>query len=72
MTNLGLPQFITTNEEEFVDRASSLASDIESLAAIRAGMRDRMRASALMNGPQLARHFESLLREAVNSMAETA
>ena len=62
MMNLGLPQWVTYSEEEYVERAVTLAGDTAGLAAIRVGMRERMRNSPLMDEVGFARHFEDALR----------
>ena len=67
MMNLGLPQWVTYSEAEYVERAVDLARDTAGLAELRAGMRERMRNSPLMDEPGFARHFE----EALCSMWQT-
>ena len=62
MMNLGLPQWVTYSEAEYVERAVELARDTAGLAAIRAGMRERMRNSPLMDEVGFTRHFEDALR----------
>ena len=62
MMNLGLPQWVTYSEAEYVERAVDLARDTAGLAAIRAGMRERMRNSPLMDEVGFARNFEDALR----------
>merc|ERR1712113_1371510 len=51
-------------EEEFVQKASSLARNVTRLRALRAGLRTRMLRSVLCNGPRhtarLERLYESL------------
>ena len=65
MSNLGLQELIARNQNEYVDLAVSLANDLPRIAALRAGMRQRMLASPLMN---VAR-FTSNLERAYESMS---
>ena len=60
--NLGLSELATSTEKEFVDTAVALATDLPRLAALRAGLRERMRASPLMDGPRFARGIEEAYR----------
>ena len=62
MLNLGLSQWVTYSEEEYVERAVALARDTAGLAGLRAGMRERMRKSPLMDEAGFARGFEDALR----------
>ena len=59
---IGLPELVAESEDRYVEIALSLAGDAPRLAALRAGMRDRMRASALMDPVRFARNFESACR----------
>ena len=49
MTNLGLPHWVAQDAKGYVDKAIEFAADIPGLAEIRAGMRERMRASPVMD-----------------------
>ena len=62
MMNLGLSQWVTYSEAEYVDRAVEMARDTVGLAGLRAGMRERMRNSPLMDEPGFTRNFEDALR----------
>lgn len=63
MTNLGLPQFIAANTDQYVAIAAKLSSDTANLAQLRSTMRDRMRSSVLMDAPRFARNVESAYRD---------
>jgi predicted O-linked N-acetylglucosamine transferase (SPINDLY family) len=63
MTHLGLPEFVASSTEQFVEIAASLASDAPRLAELRATMRDRLKASALMDEPRFARGIERAYRD---------
>lgn len=59
----GHPEWITHSEEEYIDKAVALATDLPRLAAIRACLRSEMRASALMDEGGFARKVEAAYRE---------
>ena len=62
--NLGLPELIARSEDEFVERAVALATDLARLEALRAGLRSRLAASPLGNAPRFARNLEATYRTA--------
>jgi predicted O-linked N-acetylglucosamine transferase (SPINDLY family) len=53
----GLESLATRDEDQYVARAVGLASDAPGLAKLRAGMRERLRASALMDGAGFGKRF---------------
>jgi predicted O-linked N-acetylglucosamine transferase (SPINDLY family) len=63
LVNLGLPELIAETPEEFVSIAADLAHDLPRLADLRATLRDRLRASPLMDAPRFARNMEAAYRE---------
>jgi protein O-GlcNAc transferase len=63
LTNLGMPELIARTEEEFVAIAVRLAGDLEGLAKIRAGLRQRMEQSPLMDAVGFTRGIEAAFRE---------
>ena len=63
LTNIGLPELIGRNEDDYVDIAVALANDLPRLAALRSGLRERLRASPLMDAPRLTRNLEAAYRE---------
>lgn len=63
MHSLDLDNFIAKDPAGFVESAVALSSNLESLAAIRASMRQRM-AVLYTNGDAYARAFEAELRKA--------
>ena len=67
MSNLGLQELIAHNQNEYVEIAVALARDLPRLATLRAGMRERMLASPLMN----VAGFTSDLERAYESMWKT-
>ena len=62
LIGMGHPEWIAHSEDEYVEIAVALASDVPRLAALRAGLRDEMRASALMDEAGFARKVESAYR----------
>ena len=62
LTNLGLPELAAATPEEFVNTACQWAADQPRLAALRAGLRDRMQSSPLMDAPRFARNVEAAYR----------
>jgi predicted O-linked N-acetylglucosamine transferase (SPINDLY family) len=63
LMNLGLPELIAHTPEEFVKIAAQLASDLPHLSELRAGLRDRMQRSPLMDAPRFARSMEAAYRD---------
>jgi predicted O-linked N-acetylglucosamine transferase (SPINDLY family) len=57
-----LPEFVTDEPDAFVRIASALAGDRERLSALRAGLRDHLRTSALMDEAGFTRDLESAYR----------
>jgi predicted O-linked N-acetylglucosamine transferase (SPINDLY family) len=62
LANVGLSDLVARNPSDYVRLCTELASDVTRLAALRAGLRDRMRQSALMNAPRFARDVEAAFR----------
>jgi predicted O-linked N-acetylglucosamine transferase (SPINDLY family) len=60
----GLPELVTECPEAFAQAAARLAGDPAHLAALRSGLRDRLRASPLLDAPGWATRFHGALREA--------
>jgi predicted O-linked N-acetylglucosamine transferase (SPINDLY family) len=58
----GMPELVARDEGEYVRLATSLASDPARLATLRAGLRGRMAASPLCDGPAFARRLEAAYR----------
>ncbi|MBA4743378.1 MAG: tetratricopeptide repeat protein [Azoarcus sp.] len=57
----GLPDWIATTPEAFVELAARHASDRQALADLRSGLRDRVLASPLFDGPAFGRNMEEAL-----------
>ena len=63
MTNIGLSDWVAKDEYEYVDKAESFAKNVEELVRLRAGMRERMKASPLMDEAGFARDVESAFKD---------
>ncbi|MCY7305461.1 MAG: tetratricopeptide repeat protein [Rhodoferax sp.] len=62
VTNIGLPEWVAYSEEEYIDKACAFAANTAMRVALRAGMRQRMLQSPLMDGPGFARGVETAYR----------
>ena len=62
MMNAGLPEWIAADDDDYVARAVSHASDLQRLAALRNGLRQQVVASPIFDAPRFAEHFEAALR----------
>ena len=71
LTAVGHPEWIAHSEDEYIDKLVALASDLPALAATRAGLRQEMQASALMDEPGFARDVEDAYFAMFQKWAET-
>ncbi len=62
LDTVGHPEWIAWNEREYVRKAVQLATDIPRLEAIRARLRDEVKASPLVDAPRFARAMELTYR----------
>jgi predicted O-linked N-acetylglucosamine transferase (SPINDLY family) len=62
LSNVGLPELIANDAEQFVTIAAHLAADTQRLAELRRTLRARMQASPLMDAPRWARGVEAAYR----------
>lgn len=62
MSNIGLQNWVAKSEEEYIEKAVGFAADIGTLRTLRAGMRDRMKNSPLMDEAEFARGVEAAYR----------
>ena len=60
---VSLGDLVCESDDAFVRTATDLAVDTARLAALRSGMRTRMRASPLLDGATHARHFGDALTQ---------
>jgi predicted O-linked N-acetylglucosamine transferase (SPINDLY family) len=64
MKNVGHPDWVAKNADEYVQIATNLVSDLPKLAEIRRSLRATMIASPLMNGKGFALDMEAAYRRA--------
>ena len=62
LSTVGLEEFVARDETDYVRIAAFWAGHLPQLAALRAGLRERMRRSPLMDAPRFARHVEAAYR----------
>ncbi len=68
LTNVGRADWIVDSPDAYVEKAEAWADDIDGLAALRAGLRERTRTSPLCDGPRYARNLETALRRMVEDL----
>ena len=61
LMNAGLPEWIAVDADDYVKCATSHAADLQRLAKLRAGLRQRLQASPVMDAQRFAFHFEAAL-----------
>lgn len=62
LMNAGLPEWIASDQDDYFSRAIAHASDLQRLALLRAGLRQQVLASPILDAPRFASHFEAALR----------
>jgi predicted O-linked N-acetylglucosamine transferase (SPINDLY family) len=62
LSNLGLPELVARDVDEYVRMATELAADLPRLADLRSSLRSRMQVSPLMDAKTFARGFEDACR----------
>jgi predicted O-linked N-acetylglucosamine transferase (SPINDLY family) len=62
LANVGLPELVAHTSEDYRAIAVGLARDPERLLSIRSSLRERMRASPLMDEPRFASDFDAAIR----------
>lgn len=70
LSHAGLRDCVATDGAGYVDRAVALAGDPAALADMRRGMRERLLASPLLDGPAYARNFAAACRRMLEIVAE--
>ncbi len=71
MTAIGLPEFIAHTPEEYVQIAVRFANDLPRLAEIRAGMRQRLLASPLLDAAGYTKKLEAAYRQVWHKWCES-
>ncbi len=64
LNNIGLGNWVAEDVDGYVARAVAAAHELPALAALRAGMRERMAASPLMHAPRFGINLAAALRRA--------
>jgi predicted O-linked N-acetylglucosamine transferase (SPINDLY family) len=62
LSSVGLPELATSDDDDYIATAVRLARDVPQLTALRAGLRERMLRSPLMNGAACAHALEDAYR----------
>lgn len=62
LNNAGLPELVTRTVDEYVDAAIALANDRDRLRALRAGLREKVAGTPLMNQSAFARAMQDAFR----------
>ena len=62
LSNVGMPELVARDVEQYIRIAVELAGDLARLAELRAGLRERMQKSPLMDAPRFARNVEAAYR----------
>jgi len=63
MQTLGLNDWASNTEDEFVENAIKKSSDVQKLSELRAGLRQRMQSSPLMDAALFTKNLEKAYRE---------
>ena len=61
LRNVGLPEWIAADTDDYVEKACALAADLDALAALRSRLRAQALASPMFDAPRFARFFEAAL-----------
>lgn len=72
ISNVGVEGCIAETADEYIEKAMAMAADLNALAALRAGLRDRMLASPLCDAPRFGRSLGKALRHAWHDYQATA
>jgi predicted O-linked N-acetylglucosamine transferase (SPINDLY family) len=62
LSNVGFAELAAFSEDDYLRMAAELAGDLPRLAQLRSTLRDRMKASVLMDAPRFARNVEAAYR----------
>jgi predicted O-linked N-acetylglucosamine transferase (SPINDLY family) len=67
LSTLGMSEWIASSPAELPELLRRNTENPDALSALRGSLRERMRASALMDGPRFARNIEAIFRRAAES-----
>lgn len=62
LQNVGLPEWIAQDVDDYVAKAAAFAADLPALTRLRAGLREQLLASPLCDAPRFARNLEQAFR----------
>jgi Predicted O-linked N-acetylglucosamine transferase, SPINDLY family len=62
LEGVGLPELVAADPDAYVALATELARDRTRLRSLRAGLRERLRASPLLDAPRFTRRLEEAYR----------
>jgi predicted O-linked N-acetylglucosamine transferase (SPINDLY family) len=62
MMNSGFPEWVALDSDDYLARAVSHATNLESLSRLRANLRQRVLASPIFDAPRFAHNFEEAMR----------
>ena len=63
LSNAGLADWVTDSVEDYIELAVKWAGDLPALAALRAGLRQKVRLSPLCDAPRFGRNLTAALRD---------
>ena len=63
LTNMNLTDLLANTREEYIERAIALANDLPRLQQLRGALRDRLRASPIMDAPAFVKNVEAAYRQ---------
>ena len=63
LSAIGMTEYVAHTRDEYVEKATALAVDLDRLVAIRGGLRARMLGSPLLDGKRFTRNLEAIYRE---------
>ena len=72
LSNAGLADWVVADLDGYIDLALARAADPPALAALRAGLRSRVKASPLCDAPRFGRHLGAALRHAWRDWCQDA
>ena len=61
--NAGLPHWVASDADDYVERAIAFANDLPALATLRSQLREQVLASPLFDAQAFANHFEQAMRD---------
>jgi protein O-GlcNAc transferase len=64
LSNVGLADLVTDSVDDYIEMAVARAADLPALAALRAGLREKVRRSPLCDAPRFGRGLGAALRHA--------